>query len=93
MSDYRFQSIEDGDLADLWYAMSGQAIRHPDLFKPLADVLLSELLERRAEGLNPWLEERFRAIRLADSREDAEMNMKVSPEARPGDDALRDGLR
>jgi hypothetical protein len=87
MADYRFQSIEDGDLADLWYAMSGEAIRHPDLFKPLTDVLLNELLERRAEGLNPWLEERFRAIRLADSRDDAALNMAVSPEARqsPGD--------
>ncbi len=83
MADYRFQSIEDGDLADLWYAMSGEAIRHPDLFKPLADVLLNELLERRSEGLNPWLEERYRAIRLEDSREDAESNMKGSPEARP----------
>jgi hypothetical protein len=83
MSDIRFQSIEDGDLADIWYATSGQAIRHPDLFKPLADVLLGELLERRGEGLNPWLEQRFRAIRLADSQEDARINMRVSAESRP----------
>jgi hypothetical protein len=78
MSDIRFQSIEDGDLADLWYAMSGQAIRHPDRFKPLADVLLNELLERRTEGLNPWLEQRFRDIRAADSREDAQINLSAS---------------
>jgi hypothetical protein len=81
MPDVRFQSLEDGDLADLWYAVSGQAIRHPDRFKTLADALLDELLERRGEGLNPWLEQRFREIRLVDSREDAETNESVSPEA------------
>jgi hypothetical protein len=76
MADFRFQSIEDGDLADIWYAVSGQAIRHPQEFKRLADLLLNELLERREQGLTPWLEERFRAIRLADSREDAEMTAR-----------------
>jgi hypothetical protein len=74
--DVRFQSIEDGDLADLWYGLSGEAIRHPDRFKPLADALLDELLARRADGLNPWLEQRFRAIRLPDSKVDAELNRK-----------------
>ena len=78
MADFRFQSIEDGDLADLWYAVSGQAIRHPEQFEPLRSALLEALLERRGEGLNPWLEERFRAIRLADSRLDAEVNGVVS---------------
>lgn len=82
MADIRFQSLEDGDIADLWYAVSGQAIRHPDHFKPLADVLLDELMERRGAGLNPWLEQRFREIRLVDSKEDARANMSVSPESR-----------
>ena len=83
MADVRFQSIEDGDLADLWYAVSGQAVRHPNRFKPLADALLDELLERRGAGLNPWLEQRFREVRFADSKEDAEANLETAPEARP----------
>ena len=77
MADIRFQSFEDGDLADVWYALSGAAVRHPDHFKVLTDAVLDELLERRGDGLNPWLEQRFRAIRLADSREDAEANRRV----------------
>ena len=85
MSDLRFQSFEDGDLADVWYALSGAAIRHPEHFKSLTDAVLDELVERRSEGLNPWLEQRFRAIRLVDSREDAEANRRVSPEASPRD--------
>jgi hypothetical protein len=80
MADLRFQSFEDGDLADVWYALSGAAIRHPEHFKTLTDVVLNELVERRSAGLNPWLEQRFRAIRLVDSKEDAEANRRVSPE-------------
>jgi hypothetical protein len=76
MSDIRFQSFEDGDLADIWYALGGAAVRHPDHFQPLTDVCFQELLERRGEGLNPWLEQRYRAFRLADSREDAEANQQ-----------------
>jgi len=79
MSDIRFQSIEDGDLADIWYALGGSAARHPDHFQKLMDQCFQELLDRRGEeGLNPWLEQRFRAFRLADSKEDAEMNMRTS---------------
>jgi len=77
MADLRFQSLEDGDLADVWYALSGAAVRHPDRFKALTDAVLDELLHRRADGLNPWLEQRFRAIRLADSKEDAEANTRA----------------
>ena len=80
MADIRFQSFEDGDLADIWYALSGAAIRHPEHFKTLTDAVLDELVERRSAGLNPWLEQRFRAIRLVDSKEDAEANRRVSPE-------------
>jgi hypothetical protein len=78
MPDLRFQSLEDGDLADVWYALSGAAVRHPDQFKALTDAALDELLVRRGDGLNPWLEQRFRAIRAEDSREDAEANARVS---------------
>jgi hypothetical protein len=80
MADIRFQSFEDGDLADVWYALSGAAIRHPEHFKTLTDAVLDELVERRSAGLNPWLEQRFRAIRLVDSKEDVEANRRVSPE-------------
>lgn len=72
MSDRRFSSLEDGELADIWYALGGAAIRHPEHFQTLYDAAFNELLERRGEeGLNPWLEQRHRAFRMADSREDA----------------------
>jgi hypothetical protein len=71
MSDIRFQSLEDGDLADIWYALGGSAVRHPDHFEKLMNECFQELLDRRAASLKPWLEERFRPFRLADSREDA----------------------
>jgi hypothetical protein len=82
MADIRFQSIEDGPLADIWYALGGAAVRHPEHFKDLMDDCFKELESRRGEGLKTWLEERFRPFRLADSKEDAETNMKHSPEAR-----------
>jgi hypothetical protein len=85
MADIRFQSFEDGDLADVWYALSGAAIRHPEHFKTLTDAVLDELVERRSAGLNPWLEQRFRTIRLVDSKEDAEANRRVSSETSPRD--------
>jgi hypothetical protein len=66
MAEIRFQSIEDGDLADRWYAPSGAAIRHPSHFKPSTDAVLDELFERCGDGLNAWLEQRLRAIRLSD---------------------------
>jgi hypothetical protein len=77
MSDIRFQSFEDGEVADFWYALGGAAARHPDHFKPLMDAAFNELLDRRGEGLNPWLEIRFRPFRLADSKEDAEANTEA----------------
>ena len=82
MPDIRFQSIEDGPLADIWYALGGAAVRHPEHFKELMDDCFQELESRRGEGLKTWLEERFRPFRLADSKEDADSNRKTSPEAR-----------
>jgi hypothetical protein len=81
MTDPRFESLEDGDLADIWYALGGTAVRHPEHFQPLFDAVATELLRRRSEGLNPWLEQRFRAFRIADSREDAEVSIKASEDA------------
>jgi hypothetical protein len=78
MTDIRFQSFEDGELADIWYALGGAAVRHPDHFKPLMDSVATELLGRRGVGLNPWLEERFRTFRLADSRDDACANAEAA---------------
>jgi hypothetical protein len=81
MADIRFQSIEDGPLADIWYALGGAAVRHPDHFKTLMDDCFKELESRRGDGLKVWIEERFRPFRLVDSKEDAETNVKISPEA------------
>lgn len=77
MPDIRFDSIEDHELADIWYALGGAAVRHPDHFQKLTDEVFSELLERREAGLNPWLEQRFRPFRLKDSREDASANASL----------------
>jgi hypothetical protein len=82
MSDIRFQSLEDGDLADIWYALGGSAARHPDHFQKLMDECFQELVARREASLKPWLEERFRPFREEDSREDAAVNLAISPEAR-----------
>jgi hypothetical protein len=75
MASIKFQSLEDGELADIWYALGGSAARHPSHFQPLMDEVFAELESRREQGLNPWLEERFRPFRLQDSREDAEANL------------------
>jgi hypothetical protein len=77
MPDIRFDSIEDGELADIWYALGGAAIRHPNHFQPLFDAVATELLQRRGEGLNPWLEQRFHDFRSEDSREDIVANLKA----------------
>ena len=44
MADIRFDSIEDGELADIWYALGGAAIRHPGHFQPLFDSVATDLL-------------------------------------------------
>jgi hypothetical protein len=77
MPDIRFDSIEDHELADIWYALGGAAVRHPDHFQKLTDEVFSELLERREAGLNPWLEQRFRPFRLKDSKDDAAANASL----------------
>ena len=62
MSDIRFDSIEDGQLADLWYALRDAAARHPERFRDLFDSVNAELLERRGAGLHGWLEHRFNEL-------------------------------
>lgn len=83
MSDIRFDSIEDAELADIWYALSGAAIRHPDHFTPLTDAVFRELLDRRGVGLTPFLEQRYRPFRLDDSREDAAATPRPHPDTPP----------
>jgi len=77
MPDVRFQGLDDGELADIWYALSGCAIRHPERFKALTDAVLDALLARQGNGLE-WLERRFRAIRAEDAKDDAAANARVS---------------
>lgn len=70
MRDIRFQRFDDGDLADIWFAMRGVALRHPAQFRSLMEAVATELIDRRGEGVQPWLEERCRLLRQTDSRED-----------------------
>jgi hypothetical protein len=81
MTDIRFQTFEDGEIADIWYALGGAATRHPEQFKGLMEACFEELVDRRGVGLNPWLEERYRRFRLSDSKEDGAAHMVQSPEA------------
>lgn len=81
MSDIRFTSLEDGELADIWYALGGAAVRHTAHFGPLFDAVATELLGRRAEGLNPWLDHRFREFRAVDSKEDAAATSETATES------------
>ncbi len=62
MSDIRFDSIEDGQLADIWYALREAAARHPERFGDLFGGVNAELLGRRGVGLHPWLEQRFNEL-------------------------------
>ena len=62
MTDIRFQSFEDGELADLWYALADASARHPGHFFGLANAILEELQDRRGRTLHPWLEQRYRPL-------------------------------
>ena len=74
--DQRFSGLSTEELADIWYALGGAETRHPGSFSSLADTTLEELNARLGHELAPFLEQRFRPHRLADSREDAEANRK-----------------
>ncbi len=74
--DQRFSGLSTEELADIWYALGGAETRHPGSFSSLVDTTLGELDARLRDDLAPFLEARFRAHRLADSREDAEANRK-----------------
>jgi hypothetical protein len=63
MTDIRFQSFEDGELADIWYALADASARYPGHFFGLANAILEELQERRGRGLHPWLDARYQPFR------------------------------
>jgi hypothetical protein len=81
MADIRFDSIEDGELADIWYALGGAAVRHSNHFQPLFDSVATELMARRGDGLHPWLQQRFREFIPVDSKEDIIANLSTPPNA------------
>ena len=81
MPDIRFDSIEYGELADIWYALGGAAVRHPNHFQPLFESVATELIARRGEGLNPWLQQRFRDFLPVDAKEDILANLSTPPNA------------
>jgi hypothetical protein len=74
MADDRFRLLSDEELADVWYALSGAEIRHPDCFKHLVDLAIVDLERRKGEEVRPFLDARFGKFRAADSREDAQAN-------------------
>ena len=55
MTDIRFQSFEDGELADIWYALADASARHPGHFFGLANAILEELQERAVGDYIPGL--------------------------------------
>jgi len=65
MTDIRFQSFEDGELADIWFALADASARHPGHFFGLANAVLEELQDRRGRGLHTWLEQRCQPFRLS----------------------------
>jgi hypothetical protein len=84
MVDTRFVEISDDDLADIWYALGGAAIRHTEHFKRLFDAVADELLTRLGvDGLQPFLNQRFHQYRLADSKEDILANISTPPGQEP----------
>jgi hypothetical protein len=67
MTDIRFQSFEDGELADIWYALGDADARHPGRFGGLAHAIFEELTDRRGKGVRPWLEERYRPLQIQEA--------------------------
>ena len=75
MADERFRGLSDEELADIWYALSGAEIRHPDCFKLLVDASIHELEQRRGVAIREFLDNRFATLRAVDASEDAVANI------------------
>ena len=71
MTDRRFDGLSDEELSDIWYALAGAEIRHPDRFFTLVDASIRELEQRRGAEIRRFLDERFAPLRATDAREDA----------------------
>jgi hypothetical protein len=83
MADERFCALSDADLADVWYALSGAEIRHPDCFKPLADATMKELEARKGPTVSAFLDDRFARFRGSDTPEDVVANAKATERCDP----------
>jgi hypothetical protein len=83
MADERFRALSDVDLADIWYALSGADIRHPDCFKPLADATMKELEARKGATVSTFLDDRFARFRGSDKPEDEAANAKATERCDP----------
>ena len=81
MTAQRFAGLSNEELSDIWYALGGAETRHPGGFSDLVDAAFNELNTRLASTLTPYLEERFRKYRLADSKEDAAANARAAVES------------
>lgn len=83
MADQRFRALSDVDLADIWYALSGAEIRHPDCFKPLADAAMKELEARKGPTVSAFLDDRFARFRGSDKPEDVAANARATARCDP----------
>jgi hypothetical protein len=83
MDDDRFRCLSNPDLADIWYALSGADIRHPDCFKHLVDAVFRELESRQGSEVSKFLNERFAKFRPTDAAEDVEANLKATESCDP----------
>jgi hypothetical protein len=75
MADERFRGLSDEELADIWYALSGAEIRHPDCFKLLVDASIHELEQRQGRAIRGFLDARFSPLRAVDASEDVAANI------------------
>ena len=81
--DTRFEGLNNEELADIWYALSGAEIRHTDVFRPLVDASLHELDRRLADKLREFLDLRFAKLRSIDVPEDAIATAKAQGSSQP----------
>jgi hypothetical protein len=77
----KFSGLADEELADIWYALAGSEIRHPGCFAAILAASNDELLRRKGNALGPFLDNRFRALRPIDAREDLRANLSASQAA------------
>jgi hypothetical protein len=66
----KFVSLDNDELADVWYALAGAEIRHPGCFTAMLEASHDELLKRMGNGLAPFIEGRFAKLRSQDAAED-----------------------